>query len=310
MATTYAQIESGLWGLLVGDAVGVPYEFHAPAEIPAHHAIQMIPPEDFPRSYYHVAAGTWSDDGSQALCLAASLVAKPDFDLTDFARRLVNWVSAGYMAVDGIVFDVGIQTGAALHRLASGESPDRSGCDGERNNGNGSLMRSLPLALLHRGDHASLVAAAHRQSAVTHAHPRSQACCALYCLWARHELTQHPSPWDAAVQSLRSIYPASSPHRRELEEVVLTYNAPTGSGYVVDSLQSARLACHATSYEKVIQSAVALGNDTDTTACIAGGIAGIRHGKTGIPAHWLASLRGKNILVPLLEQIRRSLPQA
>ena len=310
MPATFEQIESGLWGLLVGDAVGVPYEFHPPSKIPAPREIQMVPPPDFPRSYSHVALGTWSDDGAQALCLAASLAAKPDFDLTDFAGRLVNWVSTGYMAVDGNVFDVGIQTGAALHRLACGESPARSGCDGERNNGNGSLMRSLPLALLHRGDDTSLVAAAHRQSAVTHPHPRSQACCALYCLWARHEIQHHVSPWEAAADSLRSIYLPGSAHRTELEEVILTHTGASGSCYVVDSLHSARRACQAASYEEIIQSAVALGNDTDTTACIAGGIAGIRHGKHGIPTHWLEALRGMNILIPLLEQIRRSLPQA
>jgi len=309
MPASLAQIESGFWGLLIGDAVGVPYEFHTPCEIPASPHIQMIPPAGFARSYGHVAPGTWSDDGAQALCLAASLIAKPDFNLTDFARRLVKWFTMGYMAVDGNVFDVGIQTATALHRVARGEPPAHTGLDGERNNGNGSLMRSLPLALLHRGDNPALVAAAHLQSAVTHAHPRAQACCALYCLWARHEIQRHAAPWEAAVRSLRSIYPRSSPHRTELEEVVLTYTRSSGSGYVVDSLHSARLACQATSYEKVIQAAVALGNDTDTTACIAGGIAGIRHGKANIPAHWIDGLRGKELLIPLLERIRRRLPQ-
>ena len=307
MHPSFYQIESGLWGLLVGDAVGVPYEFHSPAQIPAPPLIQMLPPAGFPRSYSHVPTGTWSDDGSQALCLAASLLSYPDFDLMDFSARLAHWLADGYMAVDGIVFDVGIQTGAALHRLAGGTPPTHSGLDGERNNGNGSLMRSLPLALLHRGDLTSLVTIAHQQSAVTHAHPRSQACCALYGLWARHELAHHPSPWDAAVAALRSIYPLDSPHRFELEESILTYTEPSGSGYVVDSLHSARLACRSTSYTGVIQAAIALGNDTDTTACIAGGIAGIRHGKAAIPATWLDALRGKDLFIPLLEDIRSSL---
>ena len=207
------------------------------------------------------------------------------------------------MAVGGKVFDIGIQTGAALNRLARGESPATSGLNGERNNGNGSLMRSLPLALLHHGDDASLVALAHLQSSVTHAHPRSQACCALYCLWARHEIAGHSAPWETAVEALRSIYQADVAHRIELEEVILPGSAPGGSGYVVDSLHSARHACLATTYEEVIQSAIALGNDTDTTACIAGGIAGIRHGKSGIPAAWRDSFRGTEILLPLLGRI-------
>ena len=208
MAASYAQIEGGLWGLLVGDAVGVPYEFHVPATIPARAEIGMIPPAGFPRSYEHVPAGTWSDDGAQALCLAASLVSHPRLDLADFAGRMLQWSTNGYMAVDGKVFDVGIQTAAALKRLAQGASPAHSGLSGERNNGNGSLMRSLPLALLHSGDAASLVGLAHAQSSVTHAHPRSQACCALYCLWARHEIQGHESAWEAAVESLRAIWNA------------------------------------------------------------------------------------------------------
>ena len=304
MSPKFEQIEGGLWGLLVGDAVGVPYEFHSPKDIPPVEEIQMIPPAGFSRSYSHVPLGTWSDDGAQALCLAASLIERPDFDLADFAGRLLAWSTSGYMAVDGKVFDIGIQTGAALHRLASGEPPSSSGLDGERNNGNGSLMRSLPLALLHRGDDSSLVELAHLQSSVTHAHPRSQACCALYCLWARHEIQRHPSPWESAVESVRLIYQNHPLHRVELEESILPEREATGSGYVVDSLHSARHACRADDYSAVIQSSIALGNDTDTTACIAGGIAGIRHGKSGIPASWLASFRSTEILLPLLERIR------
>lgn len=308
MAATYTQIEGGLWGLLVGDAVGVPYEFHAPATIPARAEIQMIPPAGFARSYEHVPAGIWSDDGAQALCLAASLVRHPRLDLADFSSRLLNWVSHGYMAVDGVVFDVGIQTAAALKRLAHGAPPAHSGLSGERNNGNGSLMRSLPLALLHTGDAASLVGLAHAQSAVTHAHPCSQACCALYCLWARFEIEGHASAWEAAVQTLRAVYQTDSAHLRELEDTILAYRDATGSGYVVDSLHSARYACLAPTYREVIQAAVALGNDTDTTACVAGGIAGIRHGKLGIPPAWLAALRGTELVQPMLERIRCQCP--
>lgn len=307
MSPTFAQIEGGLWGLLVGDAVGVPYEFHSPDEIPPLPDIQMIPPGGFSRSYNHVPPGTWSDDGAQTLCLAASLIEKPEFDLTDFAGRLFAWSTKGYMAVDCKVFDIGIQTGAALHRLARGEPPSSSGLNGERNNGNGSLMRTLPLALLHRGDDSSLVELAHLQSSVTHSHPRSQACCALYCLWARREIHGHPSPWETAVETLRSTYQKYPLHSIELETQILPNYQPAGTGYVVDAIHSARHACNASDYTAVIQSAIALGNDTDTTACIAGGIAGIRHGKSGIPANWLDSFRGTEILLPLLERIRLDL---
>jgi ADP-ribosyl-[dinitrogen reductase] hydrolase len=116
------------------------------------------------------------------------------------------------------------------------------------------------------------------------------------------------------VRELRSLYPATSPHRAELEQKILPAmeREPGGSGYVVDSLASARAACEGRSYEEIVQAAVAFGNDTDTTACIAGGIAGIRHGKAGIPSGWISLLRGRDILDPLLEEIAQviSRPEA
>lgn len=301
------KIEGGLWGLLVGDAVGVPYEFHLARELPPREEIDMVPPSSFSRSYAHVPCGTWSDDGAQALCLTESLIERPDWDPYNFARKLLAWASRGYLAADGKVFDIGIQTGEALRRLAGGATPYESGLAGERNNGNGGLMRSLPLALLLRGSGARLVAVAHEQCAITHAHPRSQVCCALYCLWARRELEGAACPWENAVADLDVIYANSLVHRRELREVVLpaANGRACGTGYVVDSLHSARIACAEDSYRNVVIAAVALGNDTDTTACLAGGIAGIRFGRTGIPAEWRENLRGRHILDEVLVRLRR-----
>ena len=80
-----------------------------------------------------------------------------------------------------------------------------------------------------------------------------------------------------------------------------------GGGYVVTSLKSAHLACMEKNYEDTVKRAIAYGIDTDTTACVAGGIAGIRHGVQGIPAEWWKGLRGKEILVPIVEKWIRML---
>src|SRR6186713_2861882 len=100
----------GLYGLLVGDAVGVPYEFHSPDTLPAWDAIEIAPPPGFRRAHTAAPAGAWSDDGSQALCLLASLLEHDALDVDDLGRRFVAWRDTGYLAVDGVVFDVGIQT--------------------------------------------------------------------------------------------------------------------------------------------------------------------------------------------------------
>ena len=295
---TREDVQAGMWGLLVGDACGVPYECCTPSRLPAWEALEMEPPPGFPRRYAEVKTGTWSDDGAQALCLYASLQACGHYHPHDFARRLIRWHDEGYAAVDGYVFDIGNQTSVALGRLKRGMPTSEAGLAGERNNGNGSLMRCLPLALLHRGNHTALVVDAHRQSRLTHAHPRAQVCCALYCLWARHVVSQTPHPWPAAIAELRRIYAADPLSLRELDEHVRP-DQPfegRGSGYVVDCLHSARWACEGESYESTIKRAISLGHDTDTTAAVAGGIAGLRFGLEAIPRRWREVLRGGGLL--------------
>ncbi|MEW6734818.1 MAG: ADP-ribosylglycohydrolase family protein [Acidobacteriota bacterium] len=299
------RIEGGLLGLLVGDALGVPYEFHQPSEIPKFDQIEFLPPESFSRSHQGVQPGTWSDDGAQALILLDSLLNCGKLDLENFAKGLIAWYETGYMAVDKIVFDVGIQTGKAIRRLKSGVSALEAGLTDEQANGNGSLMRVLPLALWHKGTDAELVNDAHLQSRVTHGHIRSQVCCALYCLWARDTLFAVAQPWQEAVAKLRAIYHKDSKEYQELEWSIRPDDPPIGQGggYVVDCLRSARLVMQEDTYEKVVKAAISLGRDTDTTACVAGGIAGIRDGITAIPSRWLANLRGKEILQPQLERL-------
>ena len=79
--TIYEKIAGGLYGLLIGDALGVPYEFYMANELPVYENIEMIPPAGFRKTYEMVEAGTWSDDGSQALCLLHSLLTQKKFSL-------------------------------------------------------------------------------------------------------------------------------------------------------------------------------------------------------------------------------------
>lgn len=253
----------------------------------------MVPPPGFRRAHAQVPPGTWSDDGAQALCLFASLLECGRLDVEDFGQRLVRWYREGYMAVDGIVFDIGIQSARAIQALIDGIPA--TGLADERANGNGSLMRVLPLALWHQGADEELIRDACAQSVVTHGHRRSQICCALYCLWARREMEGSPTAWDDAVSAIDDPELA----------VILEPARPTGTGYVVDCLRSARYACEASSYAEVVRRAIALGHDTDTTACVAGGIAGIRHGRAGIPEAWQRALRGTEVIHHLISKSQR-----
>jgi ADP-ribosyl-[dinitrogen reductase] hydrolase len=112
--------------------------------------------------------------------------------------------------------------------------------------------------------------------------------------------------WENAVETLYEIFPEGTIENTEFETKIFPKDAiyeTNGSGYVVDSLRSARWACNNKTFEKTVKAAISLGNDTDTTACIAGGIAGLIHGFEAIPGRWTENLRGKEVYEPLLEKL-------
>ena len=285
--TKQDQLKGAIYGLLVGDAVGVSYEFLLAEQLPAYDQIEMLPPNNFAKTYPHIPVGTWSDDGAQALCLLDSLLYKNKMDTEDFMKRICNWYQCGYMAVDFQVFDVGVQTAEAIRNYLSGVPLLQVANNDVLANGNGSLMRVLPLAIWHQGSDIQLIEDAYAQSHVTHAHLRSKVCCALYCLWARSILNglDIDAAWSDAVTKLRAYLKDKPDDLEQLEYYIRPdeLEKGTGSGYVVDCLKSARYALQQTTYQDVIKTAIAFGRDTDTTACVAGGIAGLYFGFDSIP---------------------------
>ena len=299
------RIAGGIWGLLVGDALGVPYEFSQPGAIPSFDRIEMTPPGDFHRAHLGIQPGTWSDDGAQALCLLSSLLERGRVDPDDIMGRFCRWFSDGYLAVGKNVFDVGFQTRLAIDRFLQGKPLMECAPSSEWSNGNGALMRTLPLALWHLGSDADLISDAMLQSSLTHGHVRSGICCALYCLWARAILSETSQPWMAALDRFEARFPQGTPERLEYEANIHPRDPDPakGTGHVVDTLNSAVQAMEAGSYEAVVKAAIQFGNDTDTTACVAGGVAGLRDGLHAIPPHWLEALRGKNLVEPFLKAL-------
>lgn len=296
------KVAGGLVGLLVGDALGVPYEFHGPNDIPPAEQIEYQPPEGFRRSHVGTPPGTYSDDGAQALCLLDAILDARYPSPAKIAKKLVAWHDHGHLAVDRRVFDVGIQTSRSIARLKAGVPPIEAGGSDEAGNGNGSLMRVLPLALWHQGDDASLASDAMEQSRVTHGHPRAQVCCALHCLWARNTLEEAASPFGAALITLSEVLRGR--YLDELQAIAEDPGPRRGTGYVVDSLHSARQVVQSSQgYAATVRAAIRLGNDTDTTAAIAGGIAGIRYGLVGIPKRWVEALRGREIWAPFVRKL-------
>lgn len=291
-----SRLRGGLLGLLIGDALGVPCEFHDAASIPPPAAIDMTPPPGFARAHDGVPPGTWSDDGAQALALLDALLREHALNLDTFAGNLLDWFHRGAFTPDGRVFDVGLQTQRAFHALAAGAAPAAAGPGDERDNGNGSLMRCFPVVMV-AASRDDAIRLARKQSVVTHGHVRSQLCCALYCLTALGIVDGQSAP-DAVRTAEDELLARHEGTADEIElKIVLDgrFDAPQGSGYVVDSFWSAIHCLLSTdSYEDCVKRAIALGNDTDTTAAIAGSLAGVVYGERALPARWVATLRGKD----------------
>ena len=176
MPTRAQRLEGGIVGLLVGDALGVPYEFETPLPL---DQIDFTPRPGHWHAWPGTPPGTWSDDGSQALCLLDSLLTCGRLDPDDLGQRLLRCHTVGYMWVDGRVFDTGVTTAEALRGLRDGKPALEAGPTRESSNGNGSLMRVLPLALWHKGTDAELIADARTQS---RRHARPPAGAALLCV--------------------------------------------------------------------------------------------------------------------------------
>lgn len=297
------RLYGGMFGLLVGDALGVPYEFHDPEHLPSYDQIEMIPPEGFNRAHPGTPPGTWSDDGAQALALIAALNEDPEFNDEILARNIMDWLGTGRYTPDSRVFDVGLQTQRACHNLAAGSAARVAGPDTVFDNGNGALMRCWPVITVQRQLHAAYVAVA--QGAVTHGHIRSKLCCLLYALLAWN-LLQGMSPKDALTQARTEFHSMcdGKGNNSEFNLIMQAENEPhLGTGYVVDSLWSAIHCLMSTSsYEECVKRAILLGNDTDTTACIAGSLAGTTYGVNAIPERWMSALKHKAFVYKLCEE--------
>jgi ADP-ribosyl-[dinitrogen reductase] hydrolase len=311
--STESRILGGLWGVAVGDALGVPVEFRSRKDR------ERDPVTDL-RGYgtYNQPPGTWSDDTSLTLCTVDTLLQAGE-DYQVLGQSFVRWRSAEIWTPHGAVFDVGHATDEAIRRLARGVAPLKAGRDDELSNGNGSLMRILPVAIWFAGRQTSdAIEAAYRFSALTHRHPRSQVGCAIFCLIARRLLAgadavsamddaskdvgrhSHEEPFASELRAYSRISPASNLKGLRVAEI-------RGSGYVVDALE-ASLWCLLTtkSFKQAVLKEVNLGDDTDTTGAIAGALAGIRYGIDAIPADWRARLARRDDLEKLFNAFAAS----
>ncbi len=275
------KVKDGICGLLIGDALGVPVEFRYRDELEKNPVTDM-------RGYgtYNMPKGTWSDDTSMTLATMASIIEKKTIDYWDILNEFWLFAYEGKYCQERC-FDYGITTINAIDRFDSGTPPLQCGLDGERDNGNGSLMRILPLAFIPDITYEEI----ENVSALTHAHPRSKIACVLYIEMAKSmlennlEISEHIFN---ACDKIKKYYEGSSEleHFKRIFENDL--DEVDAKGYVISTFESV-VHCLLTtsSYREAVLKAVNLGRDTDTVGAICGGLAGLYYGFDEIPAEWL-----------------------
>lgn len=308
------RIKAAFYGAAIGDALGVPVEFCSREELAAD------PVADY-RGYgtWNQPPGTFSDDSSLLFCTAESLCRS--YDLNDMASTFVRWYTEGYWGAHDTVFDVGGATSNALRRIQNGCSPLRSGGTSENDNGNGSLMRILPMAFFLSAEPSAdeRFTKIHEVSGITHAHRRSVFACFIYVEYAilllkgysrddaylqiRVGLTNYLRESASGASELAHFDRILKRDIRDLPPADLR-----GSGYVIHTLESA-LWCFLTTdnYSDCVLKAVNLGEDTDTTATVAGGLAGLYYGINGIPRPWIDHLAKSPNIATLAETLAASL---
>ena len=293
-----SQIFSAICGLCVGDALGVPTEFMSRSRL-------LRRPVKGMRGYGSglQPPGTWSDDTSLTLALLDSLAGGLDY--RDILERFLSWAEEGRYSAHGKAFGMGGATRAALTRFANGGEPLSCGGREEWDNGNGSLMRILPLAFFLRArfgpdfaEEAGAMELIHNVSSLTHAHKRSHIACGIYLSVVGELLKGNHDARKEGMKKAQKYYTDSEEYREEFWTHFSRLYSPSffyynpgemrSSPYVVDTLEAA-LWCldKRVSYEGCVLYAVNLGGDTDTVAAVTGGLAGLSYGVNDIPKGWL-----------------------
>ncbi|WP_313504589.1 ADP-ribosylglycohydrolase family protein [Kaistella carnis] len=304
-------IKSALFGVAVGDVLGVPVEFKSRENILQNPVTDMIG-----YGTYNLPPGTFSDDSSMTFCLAEALT--HDFDLNQIAQNFVKWYHENFWAARGEVFDIGIATREAINKIAQGKQPEFAGSTDASSNGNGSLMRILPLLFYIKDLPISeRYEITKKVSSITHGHIRSVISCFYYLEFAREILlgkdkfeiyqklqTEIPEFLNSLSIDQYEISFFDRLLKADISE--LAEHEISSSGYVLHSLE-ASIWCLLTTdnYRDATLKAVNLGEDTDTTSAITGGLAGLLYGFDTIPENWVEQLARNEDIEDLAERLAK-----
>ena len=302
--------KNGIMGVVVGDALGCPVQFETREKVATHPVVGM-------RGYgtFNLPEGSWTDDSSLTLALLDSIRRKKTIDLDDIMENFMKWLYDGEFTPYGQSYDIGRGTMAAIYEYKKHRKAKKCGGDDEGNNGNGSLMRILPVCIFCSEKKSSgefsdqdVIKTVHAVGGLTHAHIRANIACGLYFFMVHHILTGSgslPELLQAGLTEGFAFYESYLADKenlhyydrlRDLEVFSRTPEEKIkSSGYVVDSLEAAVWSLITTDcFDRALLKAVNLGKDTDSVAAIAGGLGGLYYGYSAIPEDWLAVIKRRD----------------
>lgn len=266
------KLKDAIYGLAIGDALGVPFEFK---ERGTYHCSDMIG-----NGTHNQPIGTWSDDTSMVIATCSSIKKTGFVNCSDIRKQFEKWLFNAKYTPFGKVFDCGFTCSEAIY--------NKEGFNDIMSNGNGSLMRILPLAFIPDISDEQI----KDISAITHAHDISKEACVIYV-----RIAQGLIKGIKLSEIIPKLVDNESIYKRLIIMDSILEDEIKSTGYVVDTLE-ASIWCilHTNNYKDCVLKAVNLGGDTDTIAAITGGLAGIIYGYSNIPEKWVDNLQSKNII--------------
>ena len=303
------RIKGSLFGFFTGDALGVPVEFVGREELKRNKVTRMLE-----YGTHNQPIGTWSDDSSMVIATIDSLINNNGINYNDIMDNFFRWYKEGEYTPNGIVFDIGNATSSALQKYQNDKSNYICGSNNVYSNGNGSLMRILPIALyLHYNDD-SMLDVIKNISGMTHAHVYSIFSCVIYTVLVNEYLNCQNIKkaylnMQQTIKNMFEKYDIKEDLKHIFNRVIyndiskLTEKEIKSSGFVIDSLEACIWCVLKTkSYEAAVLKAVNLGDDTDTIGALTGGLAGLIYGYKGVPEKWINVLKRKEYLSNLVEK--------
>ncbi len=308
------KIKSAIYGFVIGDAMGVPVEFEDREKLMKSPVTNMLG-----YGSYDVPKGVWSDDTSMTLATMDSIIVnKNKLNYNDIADKFCEWINNAKYTATNEVFDIGTTTKYSLMRYWNNKI-DATKCGGNAisENGNGSLMRMLPIAFYcfyNKTEDNDIINIVRNTSSITHAHEISIIGCYMYVKYIIFILSNNnkTESYKLLQKIDYSIFNKDNInlYERIIKEDISKYSLDTikSTGFVVDTLESALwVILNTENFNEAIIGSVNLGGDTDTIAAITGSIAGILYGYDSINEKWIKDIKNKELLSKYIYEFTNTL---